>query len=549
MKKHIVSLIALILCLSMALCACGIDTTQTTQTTQPSVMESASTPSMPSTPTDPSTPEVPEIPRFSEMTYARPDLDALQAALESCEKQMDGEKEPLIEALTAYVDLVNGFQTNQSLAYIHYNLDLTDETWDEEFNYCNDGMAAIQSQQDALFRKLAACPYREELEDELFGEGFFDDYDGDSIWTEEYTALIDQELALQADYYSIYAEASASGTIDRDGFQALAELYVQLVKLRHQIAQAAGYDNYTTYSYALEYQRDFSPEQAQNYINQIAQALAPLYLEVSVNRMVDDLFWAQDSLKTFKFVQALAQNAGGTIADCFRLMDEHDLYDISLSPSKMDASFTTFLPDYMVPFVFVDPACTNYDSLTFAHEFGHFCNHYLSAGNVASIDVAEFFSQGMEYLSLRYGNSDLTKLKLYTSLSTYVEQAMLASFELEVYDIPVEYLTVDALRQAYAETLEKFGMGSYVSDTSFVAISHFYIAPQYVISYVVSNDAAMQIYQMEQTEPGKGLSCYTAHLDTKEDQLLSFLEQTGLESPFAPGRIEAVRKIFEDTLK
>lgn len=547
MKKHILSLIALILCLSMALCACGGD-----NTTLPS-QASTTVPSSPTTPSDPEA-STPDIPHFSEMAYSRPDPDALLKAIETCEKLVDGEKDPLIEALTEYVNLLSSYLTNQRLANIHYNLNLTDEKWEEEFNFCSDGITAIQSRQDALLRKLAACPYREELEDEeLFGEGFFDDYDGESIWTEEFTALVDQEMDLQAKYYTVYADATTSGSIDEKGFQALAELYVQMIKLRHQIAQAAGYDDYSTYSYELEYDRDFTPEQAQNYLDDIARELGPLYEDIySDSKLLNNLLKEQTEADTFQFVQTLAQNTSGVIADCFQLMDEYGLYDITMSPNKMATSFVTFLPDYMVPFVLVNPIGYNYDSLTFAHEFGHFCNTYLSNGNVVSTDVAEFFSQAMEFLSLNYSNSDsaLTKLKMYTSLGIYVEQALFASFELEVYNIPVEDLTVEILRQTYNEVMEKFGLDTrYYSDTGFVSVTHFYIAPQYVISYVVSNDAAMQIYELEQTESGKGLSCYTAHLDTTEDYLLRFLEQAGLKSPFAPGRTEAVRKIFEDILK
>lgn len=550
MKKHFYALIALILCLSMVLCACSGDDSE--QSTRPSKTEVSSAPSTPSIPSNPDDPDAPETPHFSEMAYTRPDPDAMLAALENCEKLVDGEKEPLIDALTEYVALLSNFLTNQRLANIHYNLNLTDEKWEEEFNFCSDGIAAIQSRQDALLRKLAACPYREELEDEeLFGEGFFNDYDGESIWTEEFTGLMEQELDLQTEFYAVYADATASGSIDYEGFHALAELYVRMVKLRHQIAQAAGYDDYSTYAYELEYNRDFTPAQVKEYVDLIAQELAPVYNEVNGNSLlIYSLFKVQNSTKTFDFVKTIAQNAGGSIADCFQVMDEYGLYNISMSPTKMDTSFETFLPDYMVPFVFVNPIGYNYDSLTFAHEFGHFCNDYLSEGNVVSIDVAEFFSQGMEYLSLGYSDSALTKLKMYTSLGIYVEQAMFASFELEVYDIPVEDLTVETLRQTYAEVQEKFGMNPTLnSDMDFVSISHFYLAPQYVISYVVSNDAAIQLYQLEQTEAGKGLSCYTAHLDTKEDQLLNFLAQAGLESPFAPGRMEDVRKIFEDTLK
>jgi hypothetical protein len=39
------------------------------------------------------------------------------------------------------------------------------------------------------------------------------------------------------------------------------------------------------------------------------------------------------------------------------------------------------------------------------------------------------------------------------------------------------------------------------------------------------------------------------NLSTDEDQLLSFLQSAGLESPFADGRITDVKETFENVLK
>ena len=75
-----------------------------------------------------------------------------------------------------------------------------------------------------------------------------------------------------------------------------------------------------------------------------------------------------------------------------------------------------------------------------------------------------------------------------------------------------------------------------------------YSYPMYVISYVVSGDAAMQIYQLELADAGAGLSMLEENLDTQESYFLAFLEQAGLESPFVPGRIPSVAETFSQFL-
>ena len=57
-----------------------------------------------------------------------------------------------------------------------------------------------------------------------------------------------------------------------------------------------------------------------------------------------------------------------------------------------------------------------------------------------------------------------------------------------------------------------------------------------------------QIYQMEKESRGAGLEVYEACLESQDSYLLWFAENYGLESPFAPGRLEQVRATLEEGL-
>ena len=199
-----------------------------------------------------------------------------------------------------------------------------------------------------------------------------------------------------------------------------------------------------------------------------------------------------------------------------------------------------------MPYVFVNPTLTAYDKLTFTHEFGHFCSDYASFGSVAGVDVAEVFSQGLEYLSLCYtqNNEDLKKLRMASCLTTYVEQAAYAYFEHQVYDLSSEELTVEHVRALYQSVGSTYGFDSWNWDSrDYVCISHFFTSPMYVMSYVVSNDAAMQLYEMELQQPGAGAERYAEHLTTECEGFLEFLREAELKSPFE--RIEEVKAIME----
>ena len=247
----------------------------------------------------------------------------------------------------------------------------------------------------------------------------------------------------------------------------------------------------------------------------------------------------------------MAHNMGGIMKDAFDAMADSQLYDISYGENKFDASFSVYLYAYGAPYVFVNPTMTEYDKLTFAHEFGHFCNHYASHGSGAGVDVSEIFSQGLEYLSLCYteDNGNLEKIRMATCLTTYVEQAAYASFERQVYGLTGDQLTVENIQALYESIGRAYGFDSWAWDSrDYVCTSHFFTSPMYVVSYVVSNDAALQLYQMEKAEQGTGLACYTENLTTMQPYFLAFLEEAGLKSPFAPGRLEEVRKTLETVL-
>jgi oligoendopeptidase F len=81
-----------------------------------------------------------------------------------------------------------------------------------------------------------------------------------------------------------------------------------------------------------------------------------------------------------------------------------------------------------------------------------------------------------------------------------------------------------------------------------VTITHFYTNPLYTISYVVSNDAAFQLYQMEQEKSGSGLKLYKNNLNCGNVSFLQFIEEAGLTSPFTPGRAASIRETLEQIL-
>ncbi len=492
---------------------------------------------------------------FPDMEYVRPDMDAYRQALEDTRKKVGEEKnvEQLMESVYGLYELYYDFSTNYNLAQIHYFLDMTDTYWEKEYSWCMEKSAEVSAGMDQLLYALADCDLREELEDEAyFGEGFFDNYDGESLWDETFTELMEQESALVDRYYDLSAQSAEVEYYSQEYFEGVGlqieEVFLEMILLRQQIAAYAGYDSYPEFAYEFYYYRDYTPEQAQKYMDEISRELVPLYTDLDSD-VWDPAYEACSEKQVFNYVKSFAQSAGGVAADAFELMEDFELYDLTYSENKYDASFEVYLVSYYVPFVFVNPQGSQADQLTFVHEFGHFCNDYAVGGTGVGIDVAEVFSQGAEYLSLCYGKDtgDLTRMKLADSLCVFVEQSAYASFENQVYLL--EEPTLEDVRALYGKVNGDFGMDGMGRDNrDYTLIPHFFMSPMYVISYVVSNDGAMQIYEKELEKKGAGLKLWEDSLYTMEAGYLAFVEDTGLENPFTEGRAAQLRKVFAEKL-
>ena len=177
-----------------------------------------------------------------------------------------------------------------------------------------------------------------------------------------------------------------------------------------------------------------------------------------------------------------------------------------------------------------------------------------------STDVAEVFSQGLEYLTLDAAElsvlqrSQLRRSKMNDALLTFLSQACYYDFECRVFALPDGELTRENLNSIFMQCNRDYGLATEGFETydsmGWFEVQHFFIAPYYMISYCVSNDLALQVYALEQETEGAGLTKYTDMLYTSAGAtLLAFAETNGLTSPFAEGRVAALADFLEAQLK
>ena len=516
---------------------------------------------------------------FDRIEYQRPDLFALRANVAAVKLALcSGDSYRTVTGfLDACYEAYYRFQTMYNLAYIRSCQDVTDDYYAAEYDWCEAQYSTVSRIMEEMFSICGSSHMASRLEESYFWEGFCEDYgDGyEATYDDELVELMQRESGLLAQYralaadslpeegdegaYEIFAadydqeDREASVALLRRRNEALGRIFIQLVNTRQEMARKLGFDSDEQMQYAYSYERDYSPEDARAYMADIKTYVVPLYREVMATDPYGRVHYDYLSEKRLHAIlRSGAENMGSEIQESFAFMSRYGLYDTAASAVKAATSFQTYLDDYEAPFLFLDPYGDMEDVLTFSHEFGHYTDAYVNYNAPETIDVAETFSQAMEYLMLGYLDETLSqsevenlyRMKMLDTLELYVQQASFTEFESLVYATDPEELSTDMLNRLSLQLAKEYGYcGS--GDEEFyslvwTSINHYFETPFYSIAYPVSNDIAMQIYEREQEQPGAGLETYLEILPRQYSGLVDTALSGGLESPFAPGRIESV---------
>lgn len=522
-----------------------------------------------------------DIPSFSEIEYVRPDIEQFKADVEKVKQALEGGSlSEVQESIEKCYEHFYNFDTMYTISNIRSCINMNDEFYAEEYAWCSNNYPTTQQLMEEMYYACGASEMADKIEEEVLWEGFAEEYapGGDVALSEEVVALMEKESELLNEYRTLNASPSIelkdgtevdygsalSELQDEDYRDAMlsyydkynedfAEIYIELVKTRNALAQELGFDNYEQLQYYFFFERDYSPEDAAAYIADIREYMVPFYKEYMKTEPYGDIVYdLADEGKLLFALKSASHDMGKEVEEAFDFMIDGDFYDISFSTNKAPMSFQTYLSDYEAPYLFIDPVGDIEDIITFSHEFGHFLDAYVNYNAYETVDVAEIFSQAMEYLMLFYYGGALSdeeqetliNIKILDTLEMYVQQASFAEFESIVYSTDPELLSADFLNDLSLQLAIDYGYYDGENEEYFAKswcdIVHFFEMPFYIITYPVSNDAAMQIFELEMEESGKGLEKYLEILPREHGSFIETVTAGGLQSPFAPGRIQQI---------
>ena len=395
--------------------------------------------------------------KFSEMPYARPDIDAILA---QCRQfAADAAAAPTGEALAkVYHDqsaAMGAFSTAANLASIHYTCDTRDPYWQAEQDFFDQNSPAVSNAQVEIYRAILANPHLDALT-KAFGTTCVPGMRNAVLAVDSRVTALQQEAnTISSLYQRLYGGAlveldgkqltipqlgpykqSLDPAVRRAAFEAEAgyfdahraefdELYERTVRNLNQQAVILGYQDYSQLSYARMNRIGYGPEEVRAFREQVARDVVPLLAEVVARRArragiqhptFADLNVAFPDgnpvpVKGYQVrmdaARRMYHELSSETAEFIDFMQDNELFDVLSRPGKANGGYMTILPDYKAPFIFANWNDTAGDVDVLTHEAGHAFEGYLAARDDAipedlkcpSMESAEIHSMAMEFLT------------------------------------------------------------------------------------------------------------------------------------------------------
>ena len=479
------------------------------------------------------------------------------------------------ETLDARTDALESLQTDAAIAYVRYCMDVTNEANREAYD-----TLSIQAETLACILTDAALRLSEDpsLKDVYDAETVESLLRADALSDDAILPLLERERALVGAYEALTDqlrvehngrtwtgdEILSDPSLDAEDFETLYETYLELfhakaggiflelIKIRREIAKTLGYDSYADYRYAC-YGRTYSPEDSALLSECVRTEAVPLFIE-----MRDDFFVAAGRLYGAAFEQTQTMHRIGTaitsilpeLSNPWDYMISRQMYDLGTDLNRMPVSFTTYFAAYGTPFLF--GAWTGgYDVIpTVIHEFGHFSSFYLNeavTGEENSLDLAEIDAQGLELLTvLRYDTlyGDLSEeaetAEMFYALYTLIDGCAEDAFQRFAYGL--EEPDLETLDAEYERLCKAYGLDVLGTEgRSWTQLAHTFQAPFYYVGYATGMTAALELYLMGKNDPDAAKDAYRKVLTRgRKTGFIEILTAAGLRDPFAADTIREI---------
>ncbi|HEY3762553.1 MAG TPA: M3 family oligoendopeptidase [Verrucomicrobiae bacterium] len=358
------------------------------------------------------------------------------------------------------------------------------------------------------------------------------------------------------------------------------------IKLRGQIAQNAGFENYRDYMFQRMGRFDYTPEDCEKFHKAVEKQVVPLIRELQAKRRlqlnldklrpwdlaVDPLNRAP--LKPFALVeemvsrtQKIFNSLDGELARGFKQMDDLKLLDLDNRKGKAPGGYQSTLAEARLPFIFMNAVGLQRDVETILHEAGHAfhalasCEEDLYSYRNPPIEFCEVASMSMELLGNEFIEefyqpdeaNRARRVHLEGVVGVFPWIATVDAFQHWIYTHPGH--TREERRNAWLGLMDRFG-----GDVDWTGLEsaranlwhrqlHIFLHPFYYIEYGIAQLGALQVWANSKRDKAKALNDYKKSLALGGSRPLPELfEAAGCNFEFSEKTIGPLAKVLREEL-
>ncbi|MEE3113350.1 MAG: M3 family oligoendopeptidase [Candidatus Thermoplasmatota archaeon] len=373
-------------------------------------------------------------------------------------------------------------------------------------------------------------------------------------------------------------EAAWRAVVERMGqdSERLSGIYDELIRIRHQIALNAGFDDYRPYIFEAKHRYDYSIDDCLEFHDSIERVCVPMMHELQERRRealgvatlrpwdvgeksgggVD--IQGRPPLAPFEDVERLISGCSNVfhgmspeLGGMFDMLRERNSLDLESRKGKAPGGYQANLEKTRIPFIFMNAAGTHDNLSTMLHEAGH-AFHSCYSSNLEligdrnpPIEFAEVASMSMELMSQPqwsefYGDEDARRAKLedLEKIVCFLPwMATIDAFQHWVYANPGH--THEERSEHWLELRRRFGPRTdwsgfnELKETSWQSQLHLFQVPFYYIEYGIAQLGAIQLWQHHRRDSKDGLARYARAMKLGNTKPLPELfEAAGLDLGF-----------------
>lgn len=541
------------------------------------------------------------------------DIEALEATLQLLADQRIASVEDLETWLTSEGKLLNEIIEAMNGHGMDFYRDTANAAKRDIYLYDQTTVQPLLRKYQAAFdKKFCECPFTEQLNDKRYGLMREVRRTKVNLFCEENLPLEVREQELVARY----TEIMGGLTVEWDGeerscpfvqaqgdspdrgvrersWRALAnvrnrvkpeldEIMNELVKLRHQMALNAGFENYRDYMFKLK-NREYTIQDCYDFYQSAEKYVVPAWgslarllqteLDIDTYRPWDIGPCALQSVPFCTFtelmdgVEQMLEKTDAYFQEKFRFMRENGLLDVEERKGKSPGAFCEIFPASKNVFIISNFSPSFYAVTALIHEMGHALNEYLQFANEQGVqdhnrreEIAELYSHSLELLLMDKLNvfyADPNEFKnaqrelLHRAFNMLLNPLIGDLFQHWLYTNPnhsaeerdAKYLEIN--KRFMYNPVDTTGLESAIGG-SWISKVHYVKYPFYQIEYAMSELGALQLLQIYREDPLRAVALFKQGAGADLSQSIAQIyRSTGIEFDFSDEILEKIAKFVE----